>query len=208
MLHTLSRIEGRTLAALDGTIGTITDLLFDDRDWCVRWAVVLSEPSSKRHVLVPAGALGPCGTEQNDVAVHLTRSQVLDSEEVDTHRPVSRQREIELLHAYGWDPYWGDGRYLGYYRHGAQIGHDRLPTLSVEQQSIIDAQPHRDDPNLRSMARVLGTRLHAKDGDIGSVADFVVDDTDWGVVSLVAAITAPTPGDRRLVDPRDVTAIS
>ncbi len=40
MLRKASAIDGYAIAASDGWIGTVNDILFDDASWLVRWLVV------------------------------------------------------------------------------------------------------------------------------------------------------------------------
>ena len=40
MLRNASAINGYAIAASDGQIGTVSDFLFDDASWLVRWLVV------------------------------------------------------------------------------------------------------------------------------------------------------------------------
>jgi hypothetical protein len=43
-----------------------------------------------------------------------------------------------------------------------------------------------DDPHLRSIDAVTGYHIHASDGEIGHVEDFLVEDTDWSIHYLRA----------------------
>ncbi len=40
MLQVISPLEGFTIKASDGGIGTVVDFLFDEATWKVRWLVV------------------------------------------------------------------------------------------------------------------------------------------------------------------------
>jgi hypothetical protein len=59
MLWTASGIKGYAILAIDGTIGTVSDFLFDDDSWLVRWLVVDTGTwLSGRKVLLPPFVLG------------------------------------------------------------------------------------------------------------------------------------------------------
>ena len=66
MLWNASAIKGYAIAASDGRIGTVSDFLFDDDSWLVRWLVVdTGNWLSGRKVLLPPSVLGqldPNGT--------------------------------------------------------------------------------------------------------------------------------------------------
>ena len=40
MLHNASKIHGYAIEASDGRLGTVSDFLFDDASWLIRWLVV------------------------------------------------------------------------------------------------------------------------------------------------------------------------
>jgi hypothetical protein len=58
MLWTASGIKGYTVEASDGRIGTVSDFLFEDTSWMVRWLVVETGNWLSGHkVLLPISAL-------------------------------------------------------------------------------------------------------------------------------------------------------
>ena len=114
MLWNASAIKGYAIEASDGDIGTVSDFLFDDATWLVRWLVVdTGNWLSGRKVLLPPSVLGRLYAKDRAFAVKLTIQQVKDSPEIDTDRPVSRQMESKVYDYYGWSPYWGSGLYMG-----------------------------------------------------------------------------------------------
>ena len=60
MLWEASAINGFAIEASDGRLGTVTDLLFEDVGWIVRWLVVDTGNwlPDRRKVLLPLSALG------------------------------------------------------------------------------------------------------------------------------------------------------
>src|ERR1700722_16007893 len=116
MLWHASAINGYAIAASDGPIGTVSDFLFDDASWRVRWLVVdTGNWLSGRKVLLPPSALGRLDAKEQEFLVTLTKQQVKDSPQIDTDRPVSRQLETSVYDFYGWSPYWGAGFNMGGY---------------------------------------------------------------------------------------------
>ena len=125
MLWHASAINGYAIEASDGDIGTVSDFLFDDASWLVRWLVVdTGNWLSGRKVLLPPSVLGRLYPKDREFAVKLTKQQIKDSPEIDTDRPVSRQMETSVYDYYGWSPYWGTGFYMGGYGYmpGAMAG--------------------------------------------------------------------------------------
>ena len=209
MLWHASKISGYAVAASDGDIGTVSDFLFDDASWLIRWLVVdTGNWLSGRKVLLPPSVLGRLDAKEQEFSVKLTRQQIEDSPEIDTDRPVSRQMETSVYDYYGWSPYWGTGFYMGGYGYVPGSG-TALPYLGARrhEQEIADAQADRDDMHLRSVEAVTGYYIHARDGDIGHVADFLVEDADWSIHYLIVDTTNWWPGKKVLVSPRSAGEI-
>jgi hypothetical protein len=127
--------------------------------------------------------------------------QVKDSPDVDTDQPVSRQIEIHVYNYYGWDPYWGSSLY--------PIS-NAIAIPLVAPLHLLEAKPRdpdEGDPHLRSIAAVTGDHIHATDGEIGHVEDFLVDDADWSIRCITVDTRNWWPGERVLISPRSVREI-
>ena len=178
MLWDASAINGYAIEATDGWLGAVSDLLFEDVGWVVRWLMI--DPGNwapGRKVLLPLSALGHPDRALRHFPIKLTMQQVKDSPDIDTDQPVSRQIEAHVYDYFGWDPYWGGGFLpisnviatpfgAALYESGA-CPHDLART---------DVQPNERDPHVRSIATITGYHIHASDGEIGHVEDFLVDD--------------------------------
>ena len=79
------------------------------------------------------------------------------------------------------------------------------PTL--EMQRRLDQQREHDDPHLRSIDAVTGYHIHATDGEIGHVEDFLADDTDWSIHYLVVDTKNWWPAKKVLISPRSARTI-
>jgi hypothetical protein len=204
MLWNASAINGYAIAASDGRIGTVSDFLFDDASWMVRWLVVdTGNWLSGRKVLLPPTVLGQVDAKNEEFSVKLTKQQIKDSPEIDTDRPVSRQMETSVYDYYGWSPYWGSGFYMGGYGYmpGSGMASPYLGGRSRLEQ-IAEAQAGGDDVHLRSVEAVTGYHIHARDGEIGHVEDFLVEDADWSIHYLVVDTKNWWPGKKVLVSSR------
>jgi hypothetical protein len=180
MLWDASAINGFAIEASDGPLGAVGDVLFEGVGWANRWLIVhAGKWLSGRKVLLPHSALGRPDKALRRFAVNLTRRQVEDSPNVDTDRPVSRQTENELYEHCGWHPYWGEDLY-----------------------PVSETSPH-----LRSLASVRGYRVHATDGEIGHVEDFLVDDVGWSIRYVAVDARNWWPEQRLLVSRRSVQQI-
>ncbi len=180
MLRNASAIKGYAIAANDGQLGTVSDFLFDDVSWLVRWLVVdTGNWLLGRKVLLPPSVLGQLDPNGRKFAVGLTMQQVKDSPAIDTERPASRQIETNIYDYYGWHPYWGAGRFMGGYGYGGgAMPVSPVPDFKLLEEDIAAAQQNNDDPHLRSIEAVAGYHIHASDGEIGHVPRSVRE-IDW-----------------------------
>jgi len=204
MLLNMSTIRGHGIAASDNTIGSVSDVLFDDTSWMIRWLVVdTGDWLSGRKVLLPPAALGQPDPNGKTFPVRLTRAEVEASPELDTHRPVSRQFETSTYDYYGWSPYWGSGAYMGGYgmmSSGMSMAVD--PEVQRRAEDIARHQHDQDEPHLRSADEVTGYHIHATDGEIGHLSDLVIEDTDWSIHYLIVDTSNWWMGQKVLILPR------
>jgi sporulation protein YlmC with PRC-barrel domain len=209
MLLNLSSIRGYDIAASDGTIGSVSDVLFDDTSWMIRWLVVdTGDWLSGRRVLLPPSALGHPEPDGKTFPVRLTKAEVEASPELDTHRPVSRQFEISTYDYYGWSPYWGSGYYLGGYgMMGGSLPMSRDPEVRRRAEDLDRDRQDQGEPHLRSAKEVTGYHIHATDGDIGHLSDLILEDTDWSIHYLIVDTSNWWMGQKVLISPRSAQDI-
>lgn len=200
MLNSISHLDGSTLVADDGEIGHLRRAFFDDRSWTIRYLVVDAGTwLAGREVLIsPYAVRQPLGSHQR-LHVALTQQQVKDSPDVDTHQPVSRQHERELLGYYAYPEYWYGG---GLWAMGA-MPFPPPPALSAAQLDANRAMLERDfkpgEVHLRSTAEVAGYEIQASDESIGHVKDFVFDDETWAIRYLVVDTSNWWPLGRKVL---------
>jgi hypothetical protein len=199
MLWNASSLIGYAIEATDGAIGSVDNLLFDDRSWAIRWLVVDTGVwLPGRHVLLPPSRLDEPDVAHRRFPVRLTRRQVEGSPDLDTDAPVSRQYETELYSYYGWTPYWVGG-YAPLGGIVAPVAQPPLMTAGSKPGIVVTDQ---GDPHLRATREVSGYDVHAADGDIGHVDDFLVDSDDWTIRYAVADTMNWWPGKKVLLAPQ------
>jgi hypothetical protein len=164
---------------VDGAVGHIRDFYFDDLTWVVRYLVVdTGNWLAGRQVLLTPHALGPVDLDHKSLGVTLNRHQIERSPSIEQHQPVSRQFEIDYYRYYGWPAYW-DG--------GALWGLGGYPVVLPPSREELDARHHhhRADKHLNSTQAVNGYAIQTRDGALGQVAGFMVDDRSWAIRELV-----------------------
>ena len=211
MLRSTKELEHYAIGATDGDIGRVKDFYFDDDAWVVRYLVV--ETGSwlmGRTVLISPISIHEPDWIKRTLPVTITMEQVRNSPDIEAHRPVSRQNESLYHGYYGYPDYWGGASMWGDRMdpYGLAPGHvdDGLtrPEQEREVQAYRDAERGRrrsDDPHLRSCNEVVGYRLHARDGDVGHVEGFLLDDKTWAIRYLVVNTSNLWLGHKVLIAP-------
>jgi uncharacterized protein YrrD len=211
VLHRTATVEGCGIRAVDGEIGTVEDLYFDDERWVMRYLVVATGGwLSGREVLISPHAVLSVEPEARIIDVDLTREKVRGSPDIDTDRPVSRQQERRYHDYYGYPAYWP---YTTYWAWGAMPvivppeprGPEAMADheLDVERDHESGAHTH-----LRSCREVRGYRIRATDDNVGHVEDFVFDDETWAIRLLVVDTRNWLPGRHVLIAPEAIRGVS
>ena len=199
MLRQAKDLNGHKLGATDGEIGKVKEFYFDDHNWTIRYLVAdTGDWLSDRRVLISPYALDQISKVDNVIPVGLTRKQIENSPSLDTHKPVSRQFEMEYYPYYGWPAYWG-GPYMW--------GTGAFPLGQTGWSGNIRGTEHHD-PHLRSTDAVTGYTIQAQDGEIGHVEDFVVDDETWAIRYLIVDTKNWWPGKKVLIPTAWIKRIS
>jgi uncharacterized protein YrrD len=202
VLWNASAIKGYRIEGSDGHLGTVSDLLFDDQSWFIRWMVVdTGHWLPGRQVLLPISALGTPDPGLRQMPVRLTMKQLRDSPEASADLPVSRQMELHLSDHYGVDAYWANG---GNTQPVFASPYAMESRRSVEGEDIV---ADMGDAQLRSIAAVTGYHIHATDGEIGHVHDFLFDEPAWRIHYLAVDTQNWWPGQRVLILPRMIRSV-
>jgi uncharacterized protein YrrD len=183
MLRSIKQLYGDKLATPDGEIGRVKDFYFDDQQWAVRYVVVDTGAwLPGRLVLISPHAFGNFHQEADYLHVELTRKQIENSPPIESHRPVSRQYEEEYYRYYGLPSYWNGLELWG----GASYPVvPPPPGTDLSERGKRGGTSNGDDSHLRSTRSVAGDHIQTRDGSIGHVRDFLIDDRTWAVRHLV-----------------------
>jgi hypothetical protein len=125
--------------------------------------------------------LWTAGGLKRGLRIGLTKEQVRSSPGVETDLPLARQEAVAAAQVLVWEAYW---------------------------TSILDtSSANGGDPHLRSTKMLTGLHLHCTDGQLGHVADFLIDDDAWSVRDLVVDTRNWWPGKHVLIEPRWIESI-
>ncbi len=207
MLRALLEMQGYPLQAIDKDLGNAKDFYFDDRLWTLRYLVAdTGNWLPGRKVLIGPEVLGSPSWEDKVFPVTLTSAEIEDSPGIETDLPFSLQKEKELRTFFKWREYWTDEIFIqpaGYIMAGVPGGmNGDPPGIAVDSSIQLSGNPH-----LRSAIEVKGYYIRAKDGDIGHVKDFIVNDETWVIRYLVVDTENWLPGKKVIISPKWVNAI-
>jgi uncharacterized protein YrrD len=224
MLLSVRDLQGYTIAATDGDIGSVHDLYFDAHGWTVRYLVVDTGTwLPGRRVLISPMSVREASASDQRLAVRLSRAQVESSPDVDTEGPITRRYETELVRHYGLDPYW-----LGPLRWGAvpyplEVGPPPhvAPPVDPGVAEVLAREglhnvgdPHvegageRGEAQLHSAREVIGSGIQATDDELGHVEDFLADDRSWAIRYMIVDTANWLPGKKVLIAPGWISLVS
>jgi hypothetical protein len=202
MQRRVSAFNGYTIEATDGNVGAISDILFEDNDWKLRWFVVDTGPwLFGRKILIHPSALGQPDIRLRAFPVTLTKVQVEASPDISSDLPVSLQMDLSQNDYYNYKP-----MYAASFYNADGLG---LPTNSMY---YVPDRPNHEasetgDSHLRSLAEVIGYHIHALDGDIGHLEDLLVDDESWTIDYAVVDTKNWGFGNHVLVSTAEIKAV-
>jgi uncharacterized protein YrrD len=184
MLRRFTKLQGNRIVALDGEIGKVCDLYFDDVDWVVRYLIVDTGVwLPGRKVMISPQAVDSIDHKLHAVLVSLTRERIQGSPNVDTDKPVSRQHESEFNRYYGYSTYWAQSMNWGRGPMPPVAAPSASDLLELQERRLADALP--SESHLRSAHEVAGYSIRALDDSVGRVRDFLFDDETWTLRYLV-----------------------
>lgn len=185
MFCRLSELFNYKVGTVDGSEGSISDFLFDDHRRMVRYLVVNTGGwLFGRDVLISPVAVDSIDTEAQCLQTVLNQQSIKDAPGIETDRPVSRQREMELVSYYNWPAYW------------APMTPAALPDSRVAVEEVAQEEW---DPHLRSTKEIVGYSIDCIGGQLGHVKDLVVDMDSWVVRYLVIDTSNWLPGKKVIV---------
>lgn len=197
MFRSLLSLKGYKLSEKDGELGKVDEFYFDDKKWTIRYLVADTGSwlPGKRVLIAPAAFHGQPDWDSKTFPLILTKDMVKEWTEDFEHKPISRQKEQEMATHHGWPLYW-EVKEL-----------NALTSSEIPEQDNLALDERDEDSRLRSSKEVEGYHIHAKDGEIGHVHDFIVDDEDWSIRYIVVDTKNWLPGRKVLVSPNWIEKI-
>jgi hypothetical protein len=182
-----------TLYGIDGQVGTVQELYFDDQSWAVRYLVVKTGGwFLRRHVLIAPIVIGGIDDADASMQINLPKEQIEHAPSIENTKSISHRYEQTYYDRFQWAPYWQPDTTMW----GSPIPYPDVSTLN--QDETLFSEP-LEQSHLRSSAAVAGYGIHAQDGEIGHMEDLVIDDEDWIIRYVEIDTRNWLPGKKVLV---------
>lgn len=185
MQRNINSLSGFAIGATDDELGKVEEFYLSDTTWTIRYMIVKTGGwLTGREVLISPVAILTPDWERKIIPVNLTRKQVEESPDIDTDKPISRLEEEKLFAYYPWQSYYDTGLYgdgagmMGTFPLAPLVTEDEIE----KQESTAEQEK---STHLRSTHELKGYTIHAEDGEIGTVSDFIVDDKTWQITFIV-----------------------
>jgi hypothetical protein len=206
MLTNATHLKGITIQATDGKIGTVDQFFFDDETWAIRYLTVGTDGwLGDRQVLISPFSIVHTDWQARRLDVSLTKKQVENSPNIDTHQPVSRQHESVYMGYYGYPYYWSGPNMWGPASYPSGLP---VPTTVFNEAQAKHVHKASMDSHLRSNKAVTGYHIEASDGEIGHVEGFIMDDRAWAIRYMEVGTRNWWPGKKVLVSPAWIQSVS
>jgi hypothetical protein len=184
MLRRLQEMLGADLEATDGSIGTLHDVFLDDETWTVRYVAVDTGLWLGRLVLVSPIAIEWPDWQGRKIPLTLTRAEIESSPDLLSRPRLTREEEHEFAAYYGYPHYWGGANLWGWAERPGAL--NTAPPAGYVPASALDPDANAANADamttsLYSGKEIRGYHIHALDGEIGHVDDFIIDEGSWSV---------------------------
>lgn len=187
--HRLKELTGYSLNALDGEIGKLEQIYFDDIRWRARYFVVHTGGwLFGQNVLIVPSSIKVIDDENKYIEVDLNQAQIKNCPPVNTEIPVSRHYEQEYYRYYDLEPYWLSEPIFS-------------PEPVIPPSTLEEVPMEPEHPHLRSSDEISNYSIHALDGHLGRVEDFILEEPDWAIRYLEVDTRKWLPGKHVLVAP-------
>jgi hypothetical protein len=207
MLRASQSLIHARVHAVDGDVGAISDLYFDDEHWYVRYLALATGSWLRRQrvCIVPDRVTR---VSSRRVQVELTREQIRNTDEPAGGKTALRWTRDRI----NIEPYssFADERLAGASPMGP-LGAGCImppPEIQVQSRARMHQQMHLEPTHVCSRNEVSGYRIEALNGDLGHARDFLFDDIEWTVQYVVVEARNWLPGKLVIVPTVLVQAVS
>jgi sporulation protein YlmC with PRC-barrel domain len=206
MFQSLRQMTGYTVRSKDGQqIGTVSDFLFDDMRWVIRYMAVdtNSDMGGKRVLLSPV-VISKLDQDRRSISIQVESDQIAASPATGSSDPVTRQHEVQIHEFYRWPAYWEEAAEVP----PVEAGMSGWPV--TEMMTEVEAQRKeqgkgKQNPSIRSLEGTFGFTVQSRDGeDAGTLHDLIVHEQNWRISYMIVSTDGILPGRKVVLSPASV----
>jgi sporulation protein YlmC with PRC-barrel domain len=205
MFRSLRQMTGYVVHAQDGQeVGVISNFLFDNLRWIVRYMVMDSRQFLKRkRVLLSPIVFGTPDWEREVFPVLLDSNQIAGSPDVDEVELITRRQESEIHEFYHWPIYWEEPHEIPPVEEG-MVGW-AVTELMTDVESKRREQSGDENPILRDFEEATRYTVYSRDGEnSGELYDLIVHEQNWRILYMVVSTGGILSGRKVLLSPASI----
>jgi len=202
MLRSAYNLIGYKTETKTQALGKIEDLYFDEESWTIRFLVIGSIKwfSYKKILLSPEQITKEVKKAKKFIFGSLNRKEIKKAPDINTAKPVSREKEMGLLRYYRLPTYW------------QAMPEGNVPPLTPpplpHKDELLLNKKQRNKSHLRSLKKITKYRLKARNTLVGTVKDLIIDEKSMKARYLAIKTSVPLSGRSVLIAPDWIRDIS
>ncbi|MEO8328045.1 MAG: PRC-barrel domain-containing protein [Nitrospirota bacterium] len=174
MLRDLNKIKNCVVQGTDGIIGNVADMYVNDQTWKIHYmAADTGNWLQGRHVLISTESVVQPHVEIGSFRALVSQAQVEGAPAFEIEKPFSWEKEREICNYYRWSTYY---------------------PIDERELSVFPGK-------LTSVNGLKDFSLLARDGEIGKIINYIIDDANWSVRYLVVDTSKWLAGKKVLISP-------
>lgn len=206
MFINFKQLTSSHINAIDGELGKVKDVYFDDRHWTIRFLVVDVHPwlALSQKVMLSPIALLNFNVKDAEVKVSMSKEMIENCPKVEDYATVSREFEKKYFDYFGYGYYWTGPSMWGDYTYPSALFNRELLPHSAIQETEMDKINQ-----LRSAYEIQNYDVEEIDGSKGRVQDCIWNTHDWSLKYLVIDARNWLPdGKKVLISPRQIESMN
>lgn len=221
MLVSLRELTGYEIHSRNGTVGTASDFLFDQKNWSVKYIVDKSSKSwgKGKEILVAAKFIQKIDLDLKNFQLDIDREQLKNSPHIkvsailnpeqhlpsDANNVFIRSDVINNLNIARMEDFVNKKRYK---KTNTLDNQDLLHVDKRQKRAMLIERGTEEIRSLQSADKTLGFKISSRNGDHGYMEDMIVNDDDWSVNYLVINTKRNFNGKKILISPESVDWVS
>lgn len=211
MLTSVKNLMSYHVNAVNDELGHIKDVLFDDKQWTIRYLSVDTRrwmPLSEKVLITPI-AIDQIDNEKECINLILDKDTISRCPPLSSHKPISQEYEETLFDFFGYGYYWNGLGLWGNFESPEPLKIQQDQPLNDDNGSEASTEDTPGDYKLLSAKEINHYDVVEMDGMKGHIHDFILDQKDYSIAYLVIDTRNWLPGGKKvLISPHFVEELN